>query len=977
MRYKAKQGFAGLLSIVMILSMLSVTAMAESVIPTEGTEAGLDGQTGADVPMPIDKDTYWHILTLISNLPKPEEITWRNKDDVWAKINEINRAMTGSLTDEEWNNLNGGGFMEKFNAVKEALNNNDFTPFFKGSGGAGTEDDPYKIASKEDLEEFRDYINISGDRDGCYLMTENIDLGGEGWGPIGSNPETAFAGTFDGGEHTVSNFSTGSLYGGLFGCVGSGGAVKNLTVDGTMNGVNYGGGIVGKNYGTIENCHNKGSFNGNIIQAGGIVGWNIGTVRNCTNSGNFDVSCSSVGGIVGMIGEAGKPASTIEYCKNTGTIRGSAAAGGIVGQNLDGSTIKSCNNYGPVTCTGPRFAGGIVAYSHSGAVEDCSNRGSITGVQNVGGIIGFSSSAIKNCWNTADVTGSNWYVGGIVGWDDRTIEICWNTGCVTGLDYVGGIAGADGHINNCWNTGNITCTGTESEYMGGITSINNNRNNYTSNSWNTGSIISDSPVRFMGHVVGISLYTIGKNCYYLDTCGGRNTDGVGLDETPKTVEDFASGEVTWLLQSGQDTEGLIWGQALGKDSLPVLTGDASKRVCQVTFWTSDGPAYAVEYVNAGHTVTLPEKPKRAGYAFYGWSTAQGAEGVPFTDKTPVEEDMTVYAVGWEPVSGDGDVIKIGAVHGIEKTEDLSTYIRYESGASTAGKFNYILAEGNDALNASVDGDTLTIPKEADAGTYTLMMTVEDKLAKNPLMQGANPAELTIRVTVAPAELELSVPEIPAFSYGKTLTDDMLTGCTAKIKGTETEVMGTWAWAVQGIVPALPDSGTTLYKVIFTPNPDKKENFTEASRSTEITVTVGKVPASGTIEGRSGLVYTGKAQELGAVAEEAAGGRFLFSAEREGEYSPDMPTGTDAGEYAFWYKVAGDENHTDTEAGQIAVTIAKADGAGALTIEDYVCMEAVMPKASSDTNPGVSLTYAQKGTDAFLRIDGLRRPASIP
>ncbi len=81
MRYKIKQWFAGLLSIVMILSMLPVTAMAESATPTEGTK--------------IEQ-----VQAMIDGLPEAEEFTAETRNDVQTQIDAIAEAMLGFTEDE-------------------------------------------------------------------------------------------------------------------------------------------------------------------------------------------------------------------------------------------------------------------------------------------------------------------------------------------------------------------------------------------------------------------------------------------------------------------------------------------------------------------------------------------------------------------------------------------------------------------------------------------------------------------------------------------------------------------------------------------------------------------------------------------------------------------------------------------------------------------------------------------------------------
>ena len=67
-----------------------------------------------------------------------------------------------------------------------------------------------------------------------------------------------------------------------------------------------------------------------------------------------------------------------------------------------------------------------------------------------------------------------------------------------------------------------------------------------------------------------------------------------------------------------------------------------------------------------------------------------------------------------------------------------------------------------------------------------------------------------------------------------------------------------------------------------------------------------------------LVYTGSAQEL-ITPGEASGGTMQYSLDGT-NYSPDIPTGTDVGEYTVYYKVVGDGDHSDTEPATVSVSI---------------------------------------------------------
>ncbi|WP_286148491.1 S-layer homology domain-containing protein [Neopoerus faecalis] len=69
-----------------------------------------------------------------------------------------------------------------------------------------------------------------------------------------------------------------------------------------------------------------------------------------------------------------------------------------------------------------------------------------------------------------------------------------------------------------------------------------------------------------------------------------------------------------------------------------------------------------------------------------------------------------------------------------------------------------------------------------------------------------------------------------------------------------------------------------------------------------------------------LTYTGQAQALITAGSVTSGGTMQYSLTENGTYSPDIPTGTDAGAYTVWYRVIGDANHKDTAPASVAVRI---------------------------------------------------------
>ena len=162
------------------------------------------------------------------------------------------------------------------------------------------------------------------------------------------------------------------------------------------------------------------------------------------------------------------------------------------------------------------------------------------------GFVGYldTEGVIKNLALGKDcsVTGSVLYVGGLCGRNKGSISNCCNGATVTGENgnaYVGGICGQNmgGRITNCYNTGDIT----GDIIVGGV----------CGSSYNDGII---------------------TNCYWLDTSASTGVAGDSSEVTKKTARQFASGEVTYLLNGG-NTQSPVWRQNVDqgtKDALPVL-----------------------------------------------------------------------------------------------------------------------------------------------------------------------------------------------------------------------------------------------------------------------------------------------------------------------------------------------------------------------------------------------------------------------
>ena len=252
------------------------------------------------------------------------------------------------------------------------------------------------------------------------------------WTPIGGGAATtSFKGTFDGQNFTVFNpfynrsgnsgTSGNSIYNniGLFGKLEENATLKNLKISGGYIGAERSvGGLVGKSWGDIINCHNLGTmvYSNQSKGVGGIVGanWvnstaNPPSISNSSNAGTVKsaYASGSAGGI------AGENEGSIFNCRNTGAITSPYNAGGLVGSNKnDINKQPSAPNYNPNNFTGGTIYGGItnsynagtvtgkiaagIAAYHLGSMRNCYNIGAISGSLYAGQIIGESNSSLTN-----------------------------------------------------------------------------------------------------------------------------------------------------------------------------------------------------------------------------------------------------------------------------------------------------------------------------------------------------------------------------------------------------------------------------------------------------------------------------------------------------------------------------------------------------------------------------------------------------
>ena len=266
-------------------------------------------------------------------------------------------------------------------------------------------------------------------------------------------------------------------------------------------------------------------------------------------------------------------------------------------------------------------------------------------------------------------------------------------------------------------------------------------------------------------------------------------------------------------------------------------------------------------------------------------------------------------------------IELTVINGLAKTylvnlpalPTLGDNCKYGSIKYEACNFNLIGEGGyanSTAMITSNDEFQLTVPAvesqtEGSVGTVGVKITTDNY----------QDMLLTVKVIAKNKIVPVLDGEITAtpITFGQILRVSTITG-TMKDDGKTVE--GTFEWTNPSTKP--DKAGDYQAEWIFTP----AEGYEEYATATgTVTIKVNKAtPTFNAPTAQENLTYTGQEQALITAGSVTSGGTMQYSLTENGTYSPDIPTGTDAGAYTVWYRVIGDANHKDTAPASVAVRI---------------------------------------------------------
>ena len=301
------------------------------------------------------------------------------------------------------------------------------------AGGTGTADDPYQIATPEQLAKLAADTNSAvGGRvpEGTdyFRLTADIDLSGKLWTPIGAhmggNSMAAFYGHFDGNGKAISNMTVDMR----------GRAVSEITPSGL--------------FGAIVANHTDYTVQNLTISGAKVYAFE-------TKDASLDDYVNSAGVLAAYIaaGGGGTGCPIIKNCKvSDSLVNGIEKVGGLFG-NVSYAQISDCS-ISDTEVTGNGWTGGFVGYGflceiNNGSVEN----GTVNGTWSTGGFAGvISGGTVENCTVSGEVAATDWRCGGFVGYMEQfdnglAMKNCSTTATVKsninfdGEPRVGGFAG--------------------------------------------------------------------------------------------------------------------------------------------------------------------------------------------------------------------------------------------------------------------------------------------------------------------------------------------------------------------------------------------------------------------------------------------------------------------------------------------------------------------------------------------------------
>lgn len=389
---------------------------------------------------------------------------------------------------------------------------------------------------------------------------------------------------------------------------------------------------------------------------------------------------------------------------------------------------------------------------------------------------------------------------------------------------------------------------------------------------------------------------------YYKVAGDENHNDSSAESVEVTIAPYKISGISAVIEKIYD----------GKTTLPrdfsLSFTDAANPETNVSLWknvdyTLNDCKYTTAAAGDDIDVTLNIKLNNSNYAFTdGTGTAFEKQ---FTVKGKIKKAEAPDALG-----------ELAIVKGVVRnyTLDLKTVLGALPEGCTYGDIIFgtpiVDIPDGDIGTARIDGDTLTLP----VNSYGPTLPSTAGLISIPVT-AANYESFTMTVTVE-AVNKIYPEGAPTLSntvirYGEKLSKIALSG-SLRDNTQKIDVAGTFRWVSPD---ETPHAGPYKAEWIFEPNDYRYETtYGKADITVEKADSVCTAPTANT------LTYNGAEQAL-VAAGSTNDGTMMYSLDKK-TWSNTVPTAEKAGNYTVYYKVAGDDDHNDSDENQVKVSISK-------------------------------------------------------
>lgn len=448
-------------------------------------------------------------------------------------------------------------------------------------------------------------------------------------------------------------------------------------------------------------------------------------------------------------------------------------------------------------------------------------------------------------------------------------------------------------------------------------------------------------------------------------------DGWVFGETAKTPTAAAKfGTPTFTYGATADGE--------FSETVPTAAGNYFVKATVAATANYDGAEKTAEFKIAHSNATLTNMPAAVANLVYTGSaqelvTAGVADGGTMqyklgTDGTwssdiPTATNAGEYTVYYKVLGDDnhGDIAEASVTVVMAKANSTFSKLPSDPDLHYTGEMQALLIAGETTCGTIWykldDGEwTTTIPTEINAVGHNVYYKIVGDDNHNDLVDDETQK---LYVTIARANALVTAPTAKTGLTYNGENQPLVNAGSATGASIEYKLGADGEWTQT--LPTATNAGeyTVYYKFVA------NANYTADEAEVQLTIMIAKAAAQVTAPtAKTGLTYSGEAQTL-VNAGSADGATMAYKLDG-GEYTSELPTATNAGEYKVYYKFTAEDNYTvDETESQLTVTIAKAQDGIDFSIEgvEVHCGESVPELTATSTSGNtVTFTYSLDGTN---------------